>query len=170
MEIGKITLSDESAYRRFEADLLEESKVNPFIEISKVDDFKAFVAENESSGHPSHDQGRPAYSQYFTFVNGDIAGFVICFWDKDNQETNDLGEVGFMISKDYRRQGIATQLVTRASRIYQEKGYDRFSMVTDRDNIPSCRFIESLGGQLEKVAEIDYFGQKKMSAKYWLEV
>ena len=49
LNFRKITLTDEEAYREFEAAMLEDKKVNPHVEWWYVEDFLKFVSNSEES-------------------------------------------------------------------------------------------------------------------------
>ena len=49
LNFRKITSADEEAYRAFEATMLEDKKINPFVELEYVEDFEEIVARNAQS-------------------------------------------------------------------------------------------------------------------------
>ncbi len=98
MEIRKIQLSDQAAYYRFERDMLEDKKTNPFVEWWAVEGFLKFVSDSESSEIRRGLQSWSTYTRYFAFIDGEIAGFVTCFWEMDHPDCLKLGHIGYMIA------------------------------------------------------------------------
>lgn len=170
MEIRKLKLSDQAAYRRFEADMLKDKQDNPFIELAYIEDLQKAILDNQHSEIKQEGQTWSTYSTYYAFVDGDIAGMIRCFWEADNPTVIDLGQLGYMISPKFRRQGIAQDLLDFSLKLFKEKGYNRISIVADEDNLPSRRLIEKMGGQLAEIAQISYFGKDMIAAKYWLSI
>ncbi len=170
MEIRKLKMADQTAYRHFESEMLAEKKSNPFVEMTYIEDLPQAIREGQDSEIKKEGQTWSTYSTYYAFVNGDIAGMIRCFWEADNETVIQLGQLGYMSAPSFRRQGIVQQLIQFALKQFAEKGYDRISVVADKDNVSSRCLIEKMGGQLEKISQIDYFGQPMMAAKYWIVI
>lgn len=169
MEFRKIKLTDEEAYQQFEAVMLEDKKTNPFVEWWHVYDFQQFVANSDQSEIRQENQSWSPYTRYFAFLDGAIAGVVICFWEMEHPDCQTLGHVGYMVAPAFRHQGIASQLVRFAQNKYRERGISQFYLVTDQKNEASRSLIGKLGGKLSDLEEIDYRGTKMQSARYILE-
>ena len=169
LNFRKITLTDEEAYRAFEAAMLEDKKVNPHVEWWYVEDFPKFVSNSEESELKQEGQIWSTYTRYFAFLDEKIVGFVICFWEMDHPDCQTLGHVGYMVAPAFRRQGLATAFVNFAQDRYREKGIPSILLATDQDNLASRGLIEKMGGQLVALEEIDYQGQKRQSARYRLD-
>lgn len=166
----KLRLEDEEAYRTFEATMLEDKKVNPFVEFNEdVEDFEKIVARNVQSEIKQEEQTWSTYTKYFVFLDEKVVGYVICFWEMDHSDCQKLGHIGYMVAPDFRRQGMATTFVRFALERYLEKGVSSVLIATDQDNLPSRGLIEKLGGQLVALEEINYQGRKRWSARYQLE-
>ncbi|MGT2754222.1 GNAT family N-acetyltransferase [Streptococcus ovis] len=166
IEIRKLQLGDEVAYRRFEEAMLAEKTTNSFVEMEYIDDLPKAILEGQESEIKKEGQIWSTYSTYYAFVNGEIAGMIRCFWEADNETVVNLGQLGYMSSPVFRRQGIVQHLIQFAMELFAEKGYDRISVVAAENNLPSRRLIEKMSGQLEKISQIDYFGKSMMAAKY----
>ena len=169
LNFRKITSADEEAYRAFEATMLEDKKINPFVELEYVEDFEEIVARNTQSEIQQGGQSWSTFTKYYAFLDEKIVGFVICFWEMDHPDCQILGHVGYMVAPAFRRQGLATAFVNFAQDRYREKGIPSLLLATDQDNLASRGLIEKMGGQLVALEEIDYQGQKRQSARYRLD-
>lgn len=164
----KLTLADEVAYRAFEKAMLEDKKVNPYVEWWHVEDFPKFVTDNHQSEQKQEGQSWSTYTRYFAFLDGHIVGFLICFWEIDHPDCQKLGHVGYMVAPAYRRQGLGRRFLTFAKDRYREKGMASVLLVTDQANIASRGLIEQLGGQLVALEEIDHLEKSLQAARYQL--
>jgi predicted acetyltransferase len=169
LNFRKITLTDEEAYREFEAAMLEDKKVNPHVEWWYVEDFLKFVSNSEESEIKQEGQSWSTFTKYYAFLDEKIVGFVICFWEMEHPDCQILGHVGYMVAPAFRRQGLATAFVNFAQDRYREKGIPSLLLTNDQDNLASRGLIEKMGGQLMALEEIDYQGQKRQSARYRLD-
>lgn len=133
-----------------------------------INDLPKAILEGQESEIKKEGQTWSTYSTYYAFVDGEIAGMIRCFWETENEVVKNLGQLGYMSSPAYRRQGVVQKLFRFAMNLFAEKGYDRISVVADEKNIPSRQLIEKMGGQLEKISQIDYLGQPMEAAKYWI--
>ncbi|MFC3928158.1 GNAT family N-acetyltransferase [Streptococcus caprae] len=168
MDIRKIQLSDQAAYQRFEQAVLEDKNTNPFVEWWAVDDFEQFVANSDRSEVKKDQQTWSPFTRYFAFIEGEIAGFVICFWEIDHPDCLKLGHIGYLVAPNFRRQGIATTLIQFALQQYVQRGISTVLVVTDEINTPCRNLVEHLGGQLFRVETIDYFDKAMTAACYEL--
>ena len=169
LNFRKITLADEEAYREFEATMLEDKKINPFVELEYVEDFEEIVARNTQSEIQQEGQTWSTFTKYYAFLDEKIVGFVICFWEMDHPDCQTLGHVSYMVAPAFRRQGLATAFVNFAQDRYREKRIPSILIATDQDNLASRGLIEKMGGQLVALEDIDYQGQKRQSARYRLD-
>ena len=169
LNFRKIALADEEAYREFEATMLEDKKINPFVELEYVEDFEEIVTRNTQSEIQQEGQTWSTFTKYYAFLDEKIVGFVICFWEMDHPDCQTLGHVSYMVAPAFRRQGLATAFVNFAQDRYREKRIPSILIATDQDNLASRGLIEKMGGQLVALEDIDYQGQKRQSARYRLD-
>ena len=168
LNFRKIALADEEAYREFEATMLEDKKINPFVELEYVEDFEEIVTRNTQSEIQQEGQTWSTFTKYYAFLDEKIVGFVICFWEMDHPDCQTLGHVGYMVAPAFRRRGLATAFVNFAQDQYREKGIPSILLATDQENLASRGLLEKMGGQLVALEDIDYQGQKRQSARYRL--
>ncbi|MGT2911269.1 GNAT family N-acetyltransferase [Streptococcus cameli] len=166
MEIRKLELGDQAAYRRFETAMLSDKETNPFVELDYIEDLPKAIAAGQQSEIKEEGQTWSTYSTYYAFIDGEIAGFIRCFWEADNPMVQNLGQLGYMSSPSYRRQGVVEKLIAFAMAQFVEKGFRRIFLVADKENLASRSLIEKMGGQLEQISTIDYFGRPMEAAKY----
>lgn len=169
IDYRKLTLADEAAYRSFEAAMLEDKKKNPFVEWWQVEDFARFVSMSDQSETKQEGQAWSPYTRYFAFVGEEIVGFVICFWELDHPDCLKLGHVGYMVAPAYRRQGIASQLLTLALEHYRQRQVSSILIVTHEDNWPCRHLVEKQGGDLLALEPLHHLGDTFCAARYRLK-
>lgn len=166
MEIRKICLEDRAAFERFEVALLEDKKINPFVEWRKVENFDDMVSHSDISELKQTGQTWSPFTRYFAFLDGEIVGFVSCFWEIDHPDCQRLGHLSYTVAPAFRGKGIASHLAQYAISCYREKGVKRIHIAMDEDNVPSRKTAERAGGQFLGIFDIEYNHQKVRSAKY----
>ncbi|MGT2832573.1 GNAT family N-acetyltransferase [Streptococcus halotolerans] len=169
MDIRKISLSDQLAFLDFEDELLEDKRHNPFVEWWPVEDFEDFVMRSDMSDIKQSGQHNPTYTRYFAFVEGAIAGFVICFWEMTHPDCLKLGHIGYIVAPSFRHQGVAQSLIAFALKQYRSLGIDSVLVVAHEKNNPSRRLIEKLGGQLLALEMVNHLGRNLETARYELQ-
>jgi len=121
-------------------DLLAASKMNPHVR--GRDSPAAF--RRQLAAHPT---------TYLGAFDGDrLVGCVFGTHDARKAWINRLA-----VNPDYRRQGVASRLVTEAERGLRRQGMDMFSALIDADNRASAALFRSLGYDVTKL----YYARKK---------
>ncbi|MGT2667166.1 GNAT family N-acetyltransferase [Streptococcus rifensis] len=166
LDIRTIRLEDESAYREFQRLLQEEN--NPFVEVNEVDNFKEFVAKSQLLETKGLSDAMSRMSRYYAFEGNRLVGEVECFWDADKPIIQQLGQVGYKVLKDYRRQGVAHQLLVYAKNAFIQKKQKEVLVTVKEDNLVGRRFIEQEGGVFEGFSSVTYFEESITVARYWL--
>ena len=78
------------------------------------------------------------------------------------------GHIGYGVLPEYRRQGLATEMLKLSLPLAKELGIIRCLLICDDDNIASRKTIEHCGGVLENVvAEAD---TGKLIRRYWIDL
>ena len=78
------------------------------------------------------------------------------------------GHIGYVVVPQFRRQGVATEMLRQALVIARERlGLRRVLVTCDYDNIGSARTIEKNGGVLEDV--ITHPDVPKAKRRYWID-
>ena len=82
------------------------------------------------------------------------------------------GHIGYGVNPKYWRQGYGTELLRIGLiRIKELIKDDRVLVTCDDDNIGSAKVIENNGGVLEnKVFNIDEYGDKVLTRRYWIKI
>lgn len=75
------------------------------------------------------------------------------------------GHIGYGIRPEFRRRGLATEILRAALEITRALGIEKVLVTCDDSNIASSRVIEKCGGDLENIAELDD-GEKLR--RYWI--
>lgn len=166
MEVRKITLADKSAFQIFEEAMLSDKKVNPFVEWWKTDNFENDVAVSDASEMKKEGQTWSPFTRYFGFIDGEVAGFVICFWEIEHPDCQKLGHLGYMVAPAFRKQGVASELVQFGLERYREKGVYSIYIAMDEKNVASRKTAEKAGGRLLGTFDIDFQGRQLKSVRY----
>jgi predicted acetyltransferase len=78
------------------------------------------------------------------------------------------GHIGYVVVPEFRRRGVATEMLRQALVIAREDlGLGRVLVTCDDDNIGSIRTIEKNGGVFESV--IDDPGMSVPKRRYWID-
>lgn len=143
MEIRRLELTDEQAFRHFQAILLAEQKAgNDFVETKQVDDFQAFLAKSQQN---EVDTGNPDWARstsFYAFSDGEILARVGCRWELKGRLADVGGHIGYVTRTDCRGRGIMTELLRFALEQYAQRGVDEVLITAREDNLPSRRTIE----------------------------
>jgi len=90
----------------------------------------------------------PGYSQWMW--DGEFAGSISFRWQPGSTElpTYCLGHIGYSVVPWKRRRGYATRALRLLLQEAAKEGLTHVEIITDVDNVPSQRVIESNGGEL----------------------
>lgn len=105
----------------------------------------------------------------FAFVEERIVGRVSIRHCLTPELTREGGHIGYVVVPEFRRQGMATEMLRQAIPLASFKsGSTRLLVTCHDDNVGSIRAIEKNGGHLENVvASAD--GERRIR-RYWIEV
>ena len=78
MEIRRLDVNDEAAYRAYQTAL--ENDDNPFITTREIGDFKTFVENSRAQETQATNPDYSTMTIYYAFVNGKIAARISCRW------------------------------------------------------------------------------------------
>ena len=113
MEIRKLDVSDEAAYRAYQTAL--ENDDNPFITTREIGDFKTFVENSRAQETQTTNPDYSTMTTYYAFLNGKIAALISCRWQLEKGNLATIGgHIGYQTSPEFRRQGIMTRLLSFA--------------------------------------------------------
>lgn len=164
MEIRKLDVSDEAAYRAYQTAL--ENDDNPFITTREIGDFKTFVENSRAQETQTTNPDYSTMTTYYAFVNGAIAGRINCRWQLEKGNLVIMaGHIGYQTTPAFRRQGIMTRLLSFALEQYAKRGINPVLITACEDNIASRRTIEKAGSILEN--SIDLEAGHRL-AHYWI--
>lgn len=170
LEIRPLRLTDAEAFEVFQQAILADKAINPYTDWVYVPDFPTFVGDNLASEWRRPGQTWSTYSRYFAFLDGELVGLFICFWEADHPTVQELGEIGYLVAPAYRRQGLAQLFLRQAFEDFQQRGRQQVSLVADAGNVPSRALIEKLGGRLVAQPQLTYLGRQILAAKYVVEL
>lgn len=164
MEIRKLDVSDEAAYRAYQTAL--ENDDNPFITTREIGDFKTFVENSRAQETQTTNPDYSTVTTYYAFVNGAIAGRINCRWQLEKGNLVIMaGHIGYQTTPAFRRQGIMTRLLSFALEQYAKRGINPVLITAREDNIASRRTIEKAGGILENIIDLE---DGHRLARYWI--
>ena len=78
---------------------------------------------------------------------------------------NYAGHIGYGVRPEFRRQGVATEILRQSLEIIQTLGVIDVLMTCDEDNLGSAKIIEFHGGVLENRVEF----QGVLKRRYWIK-
>lgn len=160
MEIRKLDVNDEAAYRAYQTSL--ENDDNPFITTREIGDFKTFVENSRAQETQTTIPDYSTMTTYYAFLNGKIAALISCRWQLEKGNLATIGgHIGYQTSPEFRRQGIMTRLLSFALEQYAKRGINPV-LITARD---SRRTIEKAGGILENIIDLE---DGHRLARYWI--
>lgn len=111
--------------------------------------------------------GRVPHTMFYGFVDGDIVGRVSIRHTLNDYLRRRGGHIGYSVSPRFRRQGLATQMVTQALAYCKSSlGLEQVMVTCADDNVPSWKIIEHFGGVLEEKVWDDE--DEEMIRKYWV--
>jgi dTDP-4-amino-4,6-dideoxy-D-galactose acyltransferase len=92
-------------------------------------------------------------SEVFVYkLNNQIAGLITL------SESDAGGSIGLIgVDKNVRGQGIGQKLVKASHQYFSSKNIDYMTVVTQKANIPACRFYEICGFKIIKVENVYHF-------------
>lgn len=144
IEIRQLRAADEQAFFAEQAAYLAERDGNPDLEpFGVVTDFLAFLADLIAEEAGLSD--KPRTTVYYGFLNGVIVGHINCRWALTKELADFGGHIGYMVVAEYRRQGVASQLLAYALDQYRQAGYDRVLLTAKETNLASRATIERAG-------------------------
>ena len=176
MDIRRIELTDEQAFRAFQALLLAEKEAgNSFVETRKVEDFQAFVEKSHRQETETDDPNWSTSTSYYAFEDGEILGKISCRWEIEKGDLLRVGgHIGYVTSPKHRRKGFITKLLAFALEKYNQRGIERVLITTNNNNLPSRKTIEKFGGQLENIITVEEdfpnpFMAGETICRYWVK-
>jgi ribosomal protein S18 acetylase RimI-like enzyme len=94
-----------------------------------------------------------------TGVPGRVVGYCICGPDRD-PDIQDTGEIyALYVLPEFQGRGIGRALVRSAAEWLAARGFRRMIIFVLRENVPSRRFYEAIGGKLEREKIIEIPGR-----------
>ena len=164
MEIRKLDVNDEAAYRAYQTSL--ENDDNPFITTREIGDFKTFVENSRAQETQTTNPDYSTMTTYYAFLNGRIAALISCRWQLEKGNLATIGgHIGYQTSPEFRRQGIMIRLLSFVLEQYAKRGINPVLIIACEDNIASRRTIEKAGGILENIIDLE---DGHRLARYWI--
>lgn len=150
-EIRELEKSDKKAFLQFNTALWEEkNEGNTFFTPKKVTDFETYFKKLQEDKLAKKDENWSAVTHYFYFKDGKIIAKISCRWELVGNLSTNGGQIGYIVDRDYRNQGIMTELLGFALVKFFKKGHKSVYITTALDNLASQKVIEKHGGVLEK--------------------
>jgi predicted acetyltransferase len=105
---------------------------------------------------------------FWGFIGTDLAGRLTLRHRLNEELHKTGGNIGYVVVPEYRRRGIATEMLRLALPLARERGLDRLLITCDEDNTGSRRAIEKCGGLLESTSPIPESGV--IQCRYWISL
>lgn len=168
-EIRRLKVSDEPAFRDFEASLLAEKTAgNHFVQTKKVEDFPAFVRRLERFETQTDSPDWSTATNFYYFLDGVLVARIGCRWELDKGDLRSVGgHIGYVTRPEYRGRGIMSDLLTFSLAEYQKRDINLVLITALADNLASRRTIEKAGGSLENIITL---ADGQDLARYWIDL
>lgn len=102
MEIRRLDVNDEAAYRAYQTAL--ENDDNPFITTREIGDFKTFVENGRAQETQATNPDYSTMTTYYAFVNEKIAARISCRWQLEKGNLATIGgHIGYQTLPEFRR-------------------------------------------------------------------
>lgn len=109
-------------------------------------------------------KGRVPATFLIAEVDGRLIGRASIRHELNTYLLNYGGHIGYGVRPEYRRRGYATEILRQSLIYIRELGVSEVLMTCFDENIASARVIESQGGTLENVVELE----GKPLRRYWI--
>ena len=104
----------------------------------------------------------------FAFIGTRIAGRVSIRHSLNESLAQEGGHIGYVVVPEFRRHGVATEVLRQAIPIARQKsGETRLLLTCDDDNVASAKTIERNGGVLENL--VQSLDRPKPIRRYWID-
>lgn len=166
--VRKLRPSDEKAFREATAAWLASGSFS-WTHPKEGESFASFLAMLDQ-----HERGENLPTGYVPatvlggFLDDKLVGRV-----NFRHELNDFllkvgGHIGYGVLPNFRRRGIATELLRATLKEAKSRGLKRVLVTCNDDNVGSAKTIEKNGGQLENVLTLG--DDQKAKRRYWIEL
>lgn len=168
IDIRTITLEDEAAVLAMNKLLVAEKETgNAFVESKTIEDFPSFYEKNKRLETETANPDWSTVTSYYAFIDGQVAGKISCRWELEKGNLAQIGgHIGYVTSPAFRQKGVMKKLLEFAFERYRERGINRIFITALAENVPSRRTIESVGGLLQDIIDLE---DGKRLARYWVE-
>jgi len=99
-------------------------------------------------------------------VDGQIVGRTSIRHELNDRLAREGGHVGYGVLRAHRRRGYATEILGHSLIIARSLGIDRVLVTCDDDNVGSIAVIESHGGKLDSIIELE--PSSPSHRRYWI--
>ncbi len=148
-------IDDEASFKDAVRAFKKEAPSFPFaFDYTETEPFHRYVerVENWSRGLALPERFVP--NTFFVGVVGDTVVGRVSIRHRLNDFLRRIGgHIGYAVVPEYRRQGIATQLLSQSLPVCASLGIENALITCDVDNIPSIKVIERCGGQFEALTD-----------------
>ncbi|WP_317765343.1 GNAT family N-acetyltransferase [Pediococcus ethanolidurans] len=107
-------------------------------------------------------------TKYFYIENNIIKGGISCRWELNDYLAKYGGNIGYGVAPNYRKQGIATEMLRQAVKLFQQRHLDKVLITAEDWNVASQRVIESAGGVYENTLIEESTGYRLK--RYWIDL
>jgi predicted acetyltransferase len=137
--------------------------------LDSFDEHESWEIYIERVNSASRDQNLPVGKVPATFlvaeVDSQIVGRVSIRHSLNEYLEQRGGHIGFGIRPEFRRQGLASEILLEALEITSGLGIEKVLVTCDDTNIASRRVIEKCGGVLENIVDLENVEKFR---RYWI--
>ena len=110
-------------------------------------------------------KGRVPATFFIAEVNGEIVGRASIRHELNKYLFNYGGHIGYGVRPQFRRRGYATEILHQSLRYIRGLGVEEVLITCLDENIGSVKVIESCGGTLENIVDLE----GKPLRRYWIK-
>lgn len=165
-KIRELTLQDEAGYKTWlQAWQNEPTQVSVSQPLGTS--FLAFINQLKINRTQPKLPRVPA-TKYFYIEDNIIKGGISCRWELNDYLAKYGGNIGYGVAPAYRKQGIATEMLRQAVKLFQQRHLDKVLITAEDWNVASQRVIESAGGVYENTLIEESTGYRLK--RYWIDL
>ncbi|PIO85877.1 GNAT family N-acetyltransferase [Pediococcus damnosus] len=165
-KIRELTLEDEKIYQKWLVAWQNEPTQVSVSQPLKTS-FVEFITQlGINSSHP--EPPRVPATKYFYIEDNIIKGGISCRWELNDYLLNFGGNIGYGVAPDYRKQGIANEMMQQALNLFRQRQIEKVLITAEDWNVASQKIIESAGGVYENTLVEKATGYQLK--RYWINL
>ncbi|MEC6748283.1 GNAT family N-acetyltransferase [Marinilactibacillus sp. XAAS-LB27] len=165
MQLRKLLITDEVSYREYVKSWKSE-KIVPTSSNFNKNPYRDFL-QQLIKAEEGMDQWVPSETYFLFLEENEIAGAINCRYQLNDQLKYIGGHIGYGISPEHRRKGLAQLMLGKVLPLFKERGIERILLTANDDNVGSVQVILNHYG---KRASSGIEESGKTFGRYWITI